>query len=88
MAFLYSSALSVWSISVAMVSTGYALGPAKGGFNDLPTFLVFLKATWFAGLVGLVFSIGPYARYRQAYAAAKGETAPPQPPPEQNTKVS
>jgi hypothetical protein len=82
LAYLYSLALSVWSIAVAMATTGWALGPSNGGFNDWPTFLVYLSHTWFAGVIGLVFSIGPYARGQQAYNAAKGGVT--QPPPEQN----
>jgi hypothetical protein len=78
---LYSYGLAAWSVVLAMATTGWALGPANGGFNDLPTFLVFLKHTWFAGILGLVFSIGPYARARQGFTAAKGENSPP---PEQS----
>lgn len=78
---LYSYALSAWSVALAMATTGWALGPANGGFNDWPTFVTFLGHTWFAGIVGLVFSIGPYARARQGFTAAKGDGTPP---PEQN----
>lgn len=81
LAYLYSLALSAWSVITTMVVAGWALG-ANGGFTDWPTFVTFIGHTWFAGLIGLVFSIGPYARAKQGYtAAATGATSPP---PEQN----
>lgn len=82
LAYLYSLALSAWSVLTTMVIAGWALGAGNGGFNDWPTFVTFLGHTWFAGILGLVFSIGPYARAQQAHAAAANGTTPP--PPEQN----
>jgi hypothetical protein len=81
LAALYSLGLSAWSVVAAMALTGWSLGPANGGFNDWPSFVTFFGHTWFAGVLGLVFSIGPYARARQGFTAAKGENAAP---PEQN----
>ena len=81
-AYLYSLALTVWGTVAVMVTTGWALGAQNGGFNDWPTFVTFFGHTWFAGIIGLVFSIGPYARAQQGYNAAKGGVTPP--PPEQN----
>lgn len=82
LAYLYSLALSAWAVVTTMVIAGWALGPANGGFSDGPTFLTYMGHVWFAGVLGLVFSIGPYARAKQGYtAAATGTVAPP---PEQN----
>ena len=81
---LYSSALSAWSVLAAMVATGWALGPANGGFNDWPTFVTFFSHTWFAALIGLAFSIGPYARAKQGFTASQNPSVSP--PPEQNQK--
>lgn len=80
-AYLYALALSAWSVLTTMVIAGWALGGSNGGFNDWPTFVTFLGHTWFAGILGLVFSIGPYARARQGYTAVTNGTSPP---PEQN----
>ena len=84
---LYSWALAAWTVITMMVTVGWQLGPQHGGFNDWPTFLTFMKLTWFAGVIGLVFSIGPYARAKQAFtaAASPGTTLPP---PEQNQPTS
>jgi hypothetical protein len=84
LAYLYSLALSAWNVLTAMALTGYALGSANGGFNDWPAFVTFLSHTWFVGILGLVFAIGPYARYAQAKSAASGNGT--QPPPEQAPK--
>ncbi len=60
---LYSWYISTYTIMSVIVATGWALGvgtPSQpaGGFNDWPTFVVFIKHVWFAGLVGLVFQLG------------------------------
>lgn len=81
LAYLYSLGLSAWSVLAAMAATGWALGPTNGGFNDWPSFVTFFGHTWFAGIIGLIFSIGPYARAKQGFTAASGGTLPP---PEQN----
>jgi len=86
---LYSWYISIFTILSAIIATGWALGvgtPSQpaGGFNDWPTFVIFMKHVWFAGLIGLIFQVGPYARAKQAASAASGGNALP--PPEQMPK--
>lgn len=83
LAYVYSLGLSLWSVVTGIVSLGWTLGVSNGGYNDLPTFLTFMSHAWFAGILGVVFSIGPYARFVQAKAAASGNG---QAPPEQAVK--
>jgi hypothetical protein len=78
---LYSWGLSAFAIISTAVGIGWTLGPTNGGFNDWPTFVTFAGHAWFGCVIGLVFQIGPYARARQGFTAAKGENTPP---PEQN----
>lgn len=78
---LYSWALSAWVVATMMVTIGWSLGPTNGGFNDWPSFERYIAHVWFAGVVGLLFNIGPYARAKQGFTAAVSGTAPP---PEQN----
>lgn len=78
---LYSWWLSAFSILSTCVGIGWALGPTRGGYNDWPTFVVYLSHVWFGCIIGLVFQVGPYARARQGYTAVKNGGPPP---PEQN----
>ena len=83
---LYSWGISIFTILSTMVAVGFTLGvgtpqrPA-GGFDDWPTFVTFMSHAWFAGVIGLVFQLGPYARAKQGFTAATSGTLPP---PEQN----
>ena len=78
-AFLISQAYQAWAVVVAVVTVGYSLGPAQGGFNDWPSFVTFASHAWFGVVIALVFGIGPYARAKQGGDAAttvvKGPTA-------------
>jgi len=79
---LYSWGLSAFAIVSAAVGIGYSLGPANGGYNDWPTFVLFAKHAWFGCGIGLVFQIGPYVRAKQGFTAANNPDVAP--PPEQN----
>jgi hypothetical protein len=78
---MYSFGLSAFAVFSTMAAVGWSMGADKGGFNNWPTFLAFMSSNWFAGVFGLVFQIGPYARARQGYTAVTSGTTPP---PEQN----
>lgn len=78
---LYSWYISTFTIASAIVAVGWQLGPNNGGFSDWPTFVTFMSHAWFAGVIGLVFQLGPYARAKQGFTAAASGTLPP---PEQN----
>jgi len=68
--FLVAQALGLWSMTVAAVTIGYTLGPTNGGFNDGPSFLVYMGHAWFGILLGAVFGIGPFYRAKQGGDAA------------------